>query len=173
MLVNKTTVDHTGMRHRNWYLYACATCGGCVLTVDRSGVQGAQIDAVWPSLTVVSSDIPERAREYLAQAVSSVQAPAGAVMLAASAIDAMLRDKGLVEGSLYKRIDAAASSHLITEDMAAWAHEVRLDANDQRHTDDSAALPAAEDAERVIGFALSLGEFLYVLPAKVARGRTP
>ncbi len=92
-------------------------------------------------------------------------------MLLASAVDAMLKDKGLKDGSLYARIDAAAKSHLITEEMAAWAHEIRLDANDQRHADDTVTLPNTADAEKVIEFAKALVQFLYVLPARVARGR--
>ena len=51
-------------------------------------------------------------------------------MLAASAVDSMLKEKGYKDGSLYKRIEQAAGDHLITAEMASWAHEVRLDAND-------------------------------------------
>jgi hypothetical protein len=92
-------------------------------------------------------------------------------MLAASAIDAMLKAKGLKNGTLYTRIDEASKTHLITADMSAWAHEVRLDANDQRHADETAPLPDSHDAERSIEFAQALGEVLFVLPARVARGR--
>ncbi len=92
-------------------------------------------------------------------------------MLTASAVDAMLKDKGYKDGSLNARIDLAAKDHLITAEMAAWAHEVRLEANDQRHADESASLPDAADAKRVIEFANALAQFLYVLPARVERGR--
>lgn len=43
-------------------------------------------------------------------------------MLAASAVDAMLKEKGLRQGSLFSRIDEAAQQHLITEEMKRWAH---------------------------------------------------
>ncbi|HYU43868.1 MAG TPA: hypothetical protein VEQ84_17110 [Vicinamibacteria bacterium] len=59
----------------------------------------------------------------------------------------------------------------MTKEMAARAHDVRLDANDQRHADDEAALPSHEDAERVVAFAAPLGEFLFAIPARVKRGR--
>ena len=62
-------------------------------------------------------------------------------MLAASAVDAMLKVKGYKDGSLYQRIKDAAAGHIITADMATWAHQVRLDANDQRHADESASIP--------------------------------
>ncbi|MNG17315.1 hypothetical protein D3C84_1012940 [compost metagenome] len=93
-------------------------------------------------------------------------------MLTASAVDSMLKDKGYKEGSLYKRIDKAAADHLITVEMAEWAHEVRLDANDQRHADDEGALPDEADARKSIEFTLALAQFLFVLPARVAQGRS-
>jgi hypothetical protein len=91
-------------------------------------------------------------------------------MLAASAGDAMLKTKKYKEGSLYARINQAAKDHVITEEMAKWAHEVRLDANDQRHTDDDVPLPDAKDAERCIRFAKALAQFVFVLPAMVNKG---
>src|SRR5438067_5900698 len=126
---------------------------------------------MWPSQPSAANELPQRARDFLNQALSSVHAPAGAVMLTASAIDAMLKDKGHKTGSLRARIDAAAAQHLITPEMAAWAHEIRLDANDQRHADENTDLPAQADAEKVIAFATALAQFLYVLPARVERGR--
>ena len=56
-------------------------------------------------------------------------------MLSASSIDAMLKSKGYKKGNLYKRIEKAAEDHLITSEMAKWAHQVRLGANDERHAD--------------------------------------
>lgn len=91
-------------------------------------------------------------------------------MLTASAVDSMLKSKGYTEGSLYSRIDKAASDHVITEEMSKWAHAVRLDANDQRHADDSASLPTEADARRSIDFASALALFLFTLPARVAKG---
>jgi hypothetical protein len=91
-------------------------------------------------------------------------------MLAASAVDAMLKAKGLKDGSLYSRIDKAAADHLITVEMARWAHEVRLDANDQRHADEEVPLPQQADAKRTVDFALALAQLMFVLPARVQRG---
>jgi len=125
---------------------------------------------IFPAPQDVSEDIPERARAYLDQAINSLSAPAGAVMLAASAVDSMLKAKNLASGSLYARIDEAAKAHLITTEMAQWAHEVRLDANDQRHADDSAPLPDEAQAKKCVDFAIALGQFMFVLPARVQRG---
>lgn len=164
------TNNHAGGKTRFWSAYACTTCGGVVL-VSSPLNQEHDIDSMWPAPAVIADVVPVRAREFLAQAVASLHAPAGAVMLTASAVDAMLKDKGYKDGSLNSRIDLAARDHLITAEMAAWAHEVRLDANDQRHADEGAALPSETDAAKAIEFASALAQFLYVLPARVERGR--
>ena len=164
------TGDHAGANTRAWAIYACVTCGGVILAYSTQNAN-TQISQLWPAPAEVAETVPTRAREFLTQAISSLSAPAGAVMLTASAVDAMLKDKGYKEGSLNSRIDCAAKDHLITTDMAAWAHEVRLEANDQRHADESATLPDATDAQKVIEFATALAQFLYVLPARIERGR--
>jgi hypothetical protein len=84
----------------------------------------------------------------------------------------MLKDKGLKEGKLYPRIKKAAAEHLITEGMEKWAHQVRLDANDERHADEDSIMASEEDAKRAIDFAQALAEFLFVLPSRVTRGIT-
>jgi hypothetical protein len=142
-----------------------------VLTSAKGGQNEPEIIDIYPSPRVVDDAVPARPREFLLQAINSLHAPAGAVMLTASSVDAMLKAKNYATGSLYSRIDAAAKDHLITDEMAAWAHEVRLDANDQRHADETACLPDVADAEKVVEFALALAQFLFVLPARVERGR--
>jgi hypothetical protein len=129
-----------------------------------------EVIELYPSGTDVDPSIPDRARTYLDQAINSLSAPAGAVMLAASAVDAMLKAKNLKEGSLYARIDKALSEHLITAEMATWAHDVRLDANEQRHADDEISLQVTADAKRAVDFGLALAQFLFVLPTRVQRG---
>ena len=124
---------------------------------------------IFPKSSEVDKSVPLKAQSYLTQAINSKSAPAGAVMLTVSAVDAMLKAKNYAEGSLYNRIEAAANNHLITPEMAQWAHEVRLDANDQEHTDEEATLPNSDDAEKVIDFALVLAEFLFVLTETLQR----
>lgn len=124
----------------------------------------------YPDAVAVAQEIPDRPRAFLTQAIDSLHAPSGAVLLAGSCVDAMLKEKQLVSGSLYSRIEQAVTAGLLTPDMSKWAHQVRLDANDQRHADQSAALPTEVDAQLCISFAEALGEILFVLPARVARG---
>ena len=167
-ITNFDTIDFSLTQKRSWSCYRCNRCGGVV----TAAAYGRDLDTIeiYPSGRDVDEVIPDRAREFLNQAINSLSAPAGAVMLAASAVDAMLKTKNFKEGSLYKRIDDAAAKHLITSDMAAWAHHVRLDANDQRHADEDANMPDANDAKRCVDFAMALAEFMFVLPAKVQLG---
>jgi len=170
-LVSTTTFEtttHTGQRHRYWRVYRCQRCGGPVMAGSES--DNGPVREMYPSGTEVNESIPERARNFLTQALNSLSAPAGSIMLSASTVDAMLKAKGYKQGSLYSRIDQAAQNHLITEEMARWAHEVRLEANEPRHADEQVPLPEDADARKCIDFALALGQFLFVLPAQVQRG---
>ncbi len=160
------SIDQSKVRF--WSSYFCKRCGGAVIA--SAYLENQEVVEVFPNLPEVDESVPEKPKEYLTQAINSKSAPAGAVMLTASAVDAMLKAKQYTSGSLYSRIDNAVNKHLITPEMAKWAHEIRLDANDQRHADEEATLPTSEDAEKVINFALALAEFLFVLPAKIQRG---
>ena len=164
------TADYNNSSEKTWAFYKCARCGSVTTAYANKGSRIVQ--KMYPSPIEVDETIPGRSKEYLEQAINSISAPAGAVMLAASSVDAMLKAKGLTEGSLYSRIKKAAEQQRITEQMEEWAHDVRLDANDQRHADDGAPLPTPEDATRVIDFVQALGMFLFVLPARVKRGIT-
>ena len=125
----------------------------------------------WPKKPAVPAELPERAAAYLSQALETSGSPSASVIMSASAVDSMLKDKGLSEGTLFHRIETASQNHLITEEMAAWAHEIHLEANSQRHADDKNDLPTTNDAHRMIDFAMALAQFMYVLPARVAKGR--
>ena len=156
-----------------WGFYLCKSCGNivtaCAYRVDSNPAR-AQIGSIYPSIPIISDSIPEKPRELLQQAQNSLHAPAGAIMLCASAVDAMLKLKGYKIGTLNERIDKAAEDHLITDEMSKWAHQVRLDANDQRHADEKAPMPTRKDAAVVVDFAKAFAEYLFVLPSMVTRG---
>ncbi len=163
-----STKTFDNKNQRIWGIYVCSTCGGAVLAAARA-IKGP-VTEMYPAQREIDEAVPGKANEFLNQATESKHSPAGAVMLAASAVDAMLKEKNYKKGSLFDRIDKAVEDHLITEDIGQWAHEIRLDANDQRHADESAPLPNAADAQKCIDFALALAEILFVLPSKVTRG---
>jgi hypothetical protein len=162
-----------------WHVYVCESCGG---TVSAASAVPANLGhthmanaAQWviPSVQPLSADIPARPANYLRQARETLHSPAASVVMSASAVDAMLKEREYTSGSLYSRIEKAERDGVLTKHMADWAHDVRLDANDERHADVNAADATGEDATRCLEFAETLADLLFVLPARVKRGRAP
>ena len=139
------------------------------MTASASNDEG-YVTQVFPNEEQVDTEIPERARKFLVQAIDSIHAPDGAIMLAASAVDAMLKQKGYKDGTLNERINKAEKDNLVTTEMAKWAHQVRIDANDPRHADVNASPTTEQDAKRCVEFAKALVLFMFTLPARVTRG---
>lgn len=162
------TDNFSGDNRRFWKAYKCLRCGGLVIAASKE--DRGEVSELYPAPIMFDDAIPQRARTFLEQAVNSLHAPAGSVMLSASAVDAMLKAKGYGSGSLYSRIDQAKADNLITEEMGRWAHAVRLDANEQRHADEGKELPTPSDAQRSIDFVTALGHLLFVLPRRVEKG---
>lgn len=169
----------------SWIVYQCTSCRDpiCFLAnVPRHGDIGAMRTWFAVQSYVAGwmlpgyggedlSDWPERARKYMRQAIETLAAPDGAVMLAGSAVDSMLKEKGLTEGSVYSRIEKAVTDNLLTPAMGEWAHAVRLSSNNPRHADLDEPHATADEAKATIEFAKALGQFLFALPAKIARGK--
>src|SRR5437016_5998368 len=90
------TVNLSGQGKRYWRIYRCLRCGGAVtawaLAYDHP------VAEIYPSSNAISDTIPEKDRAFLEQSRNSLSSPAGAVMLAASAVDAMLKAKNLKDG---------------------------------------------------------------------------
>src|SRR5437763_1920481 len=84
------TTAFKGVPTRYWKIYACKKCGGVVSAASSQSSSG-EASEVYPTSTEVDQSIPNPAKSYLAQANSSLHAPSGAIMLAASAVDAMLK----------------------------------------------------------------------------------
>jgi hypothetical protein len=163
------TRAHDNTNTRVWQMYKCTNCGGIVTAAASSN--GAAVSEYYPiGPGDIHESIPDRASKYLKEATDTIHSGSASVMCSAGAIDAMLKSKGYKEGTLYNRIDAAAANHLITEEMAKWAHMVRIDANAQRHDDEEQPLSTTEDAAHALEFANAFAQFLFILPAKVDHG---
>jgi hypothetical protein len=119
---------------------------------------GASDDVVnvVPTAKEAHPDIPEPARKYLQQAFQTLAAPDAAAVMAGSAVDAMLKQLGLADGSVYDRINQAVAEHKLTKAMGAWAHEVRLGSNRPRHADGQNPHVSAEEAKQAVEFADAL-----------------
>tara|TARA_R110002020_G_scaffold253836_2_gene467453 strand:- start:23 stop:520 length:498 start_codon:yes stop_codon:yes gene_type:complete len=136
----------------------------------RNGASPYFVESIYPKPVIVDASLPEDARRYLKQAIDTVFAPDASIVMSAAAIDAMLKEKGYEEGSLYSRIDQAVKDHVLTESMGTWAHKVRLDANAVRHADGTRPPVDEADARKVLEFSSALGDFLFVFSARVSEG---
>lgn len=154
-------------------ILSCKSCRHC--TMVKATLAGNVIE-VWPAPKQYSTDIPDKARRALQDANAALGIPSLSIVGSARAVDFMLAERGISGGkgtNLAARINEAAAQHLITPDMKAWADEVRLDANAERHADTTMGEPTKADAERCLRFAEALAEILFELPARVSRGRKP
>jgi hypothetical protein len=82
----------------------------------------------------------------------------------------MLKHLGLIEGSVYSRIEQAVCQHILTAPMGEWAHEVRLGSNRPRHADTENPHVSLRQAQQSVEFAEALGHFLFVLLSRVKKG---
>ncbi|KFB10504.1 hypothetical protein EL18_01539 [Nitratireductor basaltis] len=153
-----------------WASFRCATCGGVVTTLMRYNGSTLELHKLWPDTKSAHEDIPDPARTFLQQAYETLHAPDAAAVMAGSAVDAMLKVHGYVEGSLYKRIDEALKDNVLTSGMAQWAHTVRLGSNRPRHADEKKPHVSPDEAKHSVDFAEALGNFLFVLTARIDRG---
>src|SRR6056297_2202407 len=134
--------DHSEFFNANvrWAVYSCTSCSlpiGLVYNHLYNLYEGCMHEyLVIPNTWKPSEEIPDRPNSYLAQAQATLDSPDASVVMSASAIDAMLKYKGLTDGSLFKRIDQAVDKGFLTKDMSTWAHLVRLNSNNPRHADD-------------------------------------
>jgi hypothetical protein len=72
--------------------YHCSVCAGIILAM--AVIENGEIVECWPPAISVSEHVPNPAREYLRQAQETLGQPAGSLMLCASGVDAMLKEKG-------------------------------------------------------------------------------
>ncbi|MEH3090764.1 MAG: DUF4145 domain-containing protein [Agrobacterium cavarae] len=159
-----------GQPLKAWRLYLCTTCGGAVTAEGHNYYIRGHAQNIYPDQKTAHEDIPEVARNFLQQAFNVLHAPDAAAVMAGSAVDAMLKSKDYTDGSLYKRIDQALEDGVLTHGMSEWAHSVRLGSNRPRHADENNPHVSYEEAKQSVEFAEALGNFLFVLTAKIERG---
>lgn len=172
----KIPVGPSDERFREWGAYKCQSCYSVVLTGSEVSADRQddvhRVALMWPVLRKSSADLPDAAKKYLDQAFRCIHSPDGCAMLVGLAVDAMLKGRGLVKGSLCERINQAVEGSILTAEMSEWAHAVRLESNRPRHADTEDPHVSEDEARQVIQFAEALGEILFTLPSRVKAGLT-
>ena len=151
-----------------WVMYQCQSCMKMVMAYAQGW--DIPIESIYPKSEQVAIEIPELPRDFLKQAKETLHAPAACIMVASSSIDAMLKEKGINKHNLIDAINDAADKGIITKEMSAWAHEIRINGNDPRHVKRDSS-PTTQEANDVVRLAEAFGQYLYVLPAMITRGR--
>ncbi|MEI5681375.1 MULTISPECIES: DUF4145 domain-containing protein [unclassified Mesorhizobium] len=154
----------------NWAAFRCNSCRSVIAVQMVWDDDQMKALRVWPDAKTAHEDIPQPARTFLQQAYETLQAPDAAAVMAGSAVDGMLKAIGYEKGSLYERIDQALTANLLTQGMADWAHSVRLGSNRPRHADKDRPHVTPDEAKQSVDFAEALGNFLFVLTARIDRG---
>lgn len=86
-------------------------------------------------------------------------------------LELTMKDKAPeLKGTLEKRIDKLAEQGKVTPDIKDWAHSIRTLGNEAAHDEDE---PTEEDVADLAAFTRVVLEYLYSMPAKVARRAHP
>jgi hypothetical protein len=152
-----------------WAVYQCSKCRRVILTC-APGYE--EIQLIWPKQMILPTEIPDRARKALSEAVKIIgAAPSASIIQTQRAVELMLHEKGVTVGKkivFNDKIKEAADKQIIIPAMVDWANEIRWAATDERHLNVDDATP--DDAQQCVEFALALAQNLFVLPARITRG---
>ena len=152
----------TGGSH---FIWSCANCSGGVFVI------GDKI--VFPTIRMEAEpDIPTDIRDDFNEALRSLNGnnAKAAVIMTRSALQGATRQQEAQGKTLKDEIDDLAAKHVIPPALQDWAHELRDGGNLVAHPEPGKTVDM-QDAEDLIALAESIFDYLYVIPAEVARRR--
>jgi len=169
----------------NFDVYKCTNCAGFVHVLWSAGefLQGPGMRGLysyqvlpWPlaGKPEPSKNLPEGMKRFWVQAHDSLRAENwdAANVMARSALQFVVRERGAKEAKLRDQIDDLAAQGILHPLMREWAHEVRLLANESAHPDAPTPLePVPQDAKDIVNFLDFLLLYLYDLPQQIAAYR--
>ncbi|HSX15828.1 MAG TPA: DUF4145 domain-containing protein [Candidatus Saccharimonadales bacterium] len=94
-----------------------------------------------------------------------------AVLMARSAVQAIVRNKKAKKGKLKAEIDDLVERGVLPLVMSKLAHEVRELANDSAHPEDEDYSADPQDAKDIVEFLDTMLEYVYDLPHKINQRR--
>lgn len=152
-------------------VYKCDNCHELILFVVKGNKAVAQYPMRIPKL---DKSIPDKVREDYTEAIKcfDVGANKASVVMCRRALQNSVIDKGAKKGRLVDQIDELYGSQIITKDIKDWAHEIRLTGNIGAHPDEDGLQDVTqEDADELIKFMEEYLNYVYIMPAKVAKKR--
>ena len=144
-------------------------------SIEDSNIEslGWYVYETWPSSDdfKLSNAVPARIREIFSQAESNyfldMHQEASALMYR-KAIEAALLDLKISGRSLNEKIEALIAEKRLGQEVADWAHEVRLIGNEAAHQYEP---PSKADVADLRGLTEILLRMLFVIPSLIKRRR--
>ena len=132
--------------------------------------QRFKIVTVWPrNEREVPENLPDNVATFFGQGLRNEKAQnwdaAGAMFRKSLDVATKILDPSHAHKNLFQRIEALENGGRLTSDLAAWAHEVRIDGNAAVH-DDEPETP--EDVAAIHEFARAVLLYTFTFPALVA-----
>lgn len=117
-----------------------------------------------------SENWPPDVQRFWTQAHESlgIESYDASAVMARSAVQAAMRDKGAVGKDLYNEIEDLAKKGDLPPLMKEWSHEVRVLGNDAAHPKTNTPPATPEDARDVVQFLDSLLVYLYDFPKRIS-----
>jgi hypothetical protein len=117
-------------------------------------------------------DIPQQIADAFAEAHMAlmVQCPRAAVVMTRRTLEAVTEDKGALKGSLADRLEALGAKGVLHPMLSEWATDVRLIGDAGSHSDPIEEV-SMDDARQLLSFVRELLNYMYELPAELARRR--
>ena len=167
----------------NFDLYRCENCAGFVQVlwsasrsaIGMHGLYGYKVQP-WPlsGKPEPSENWPVGMTRFWIQAHDSLSNENwdAANVMARSALQFVVRERGAKKGTLKEQIDYLGTKGVLHPLMQEWAHEVRLIANESAHPDAPTPLIVTpQDAKDIVNFLDFLMFYLYDLPQQISEYR--
>ena len=154
-----------------------STVTGIQLSLEAQLVLGAenlQLRSFYPKPTVPEAPehLPENVQIYYLEAVANVKtSPNAAGAMFRTALEEGLKtihSSAKKKETLQNRIDSAAAAGRITQDLAKWSHQVRVEGNNAVHAD---APFTREEAKNLHRFTELVMMYLFTLPGMLKERR--
>jgi hypothetical protein len=151
----------------NFDLYQCQNCTGFVHIFWSASEFGGLYDykiLPWPlaGKREPSENWPDGMKRFWVQAHASISSENwdAAAVMARSALQFVVGEKGAKKGSLKSEVEDLATKGVLHPLMADWSHEVRELGNDSAHPEPTASATDAQDAKDIVMFL----DFLLFVP---------
>jgi len=153
-----------------YYVTVCETCGD--LSIYGASVEifdekdFKQATLIYPYQKIDLNKLPVIVRKCYIEAVRvKNNAPNAFAMLIRKALEAICDDKGILEGSLYDKINELSKKNLIPKNLSDMGDIIRLIGNIGAHNTTLDVKPGFVNT--IDDFFISIIEYIYIQPDKI------